>query len=473
MSARVLVVDDVVANVRLLEAKLLSEYYEVLTATNGADALEIVRTHHPDIVLLDVMMPGMNGFEVCRKIKADPGSAHIPVVMVTALSDTRDRVEGLSAGADEFLTKPPDDIILFARIRSLVRLKRAADEWRTREATLMQFGGRETDADAMANEPTGNVLLVMQESGQSDQIEDTLLDQGHEVTVARTCEDAESLIRSEEFHLVLVDDQLAGEDSLRLCSHLRSQERTRHWPILLILDYDDSERMAKALELGVSDGLMRPFDRDELIARTRSQIRRKWYEDGLRRRYEDSLAAAVTDSLTGVHNRRYLETHFGAVQSALAESTKPISLMILDIDRFKAVNDTYGHSVGDDVLKGLAKRLELHVRGADTAVRFGGEEFVVLMPNTSLPAAAAVAERLCHELGSEPYPISQDPGELDITVSIGTASITAGEAVLEDLVRRADEALYQAKNAGRNRTAVWSSKPAKPAEEDRQRAVND
>lgn len=277
----------------------------------------------------------------------------------------------------------------------------------------------------------------------------------------------------EDFHLVLVDDQLAGEDSLRLCSHLRSQERTRHWPILLILDYDDTERMAKALELGVSDGLMRPFDRDELIARTRSQIRRKWYEDGLRSSYEDSLTAAVTDSLTGLHNRRYLETHFGAVQAAHVDGAKPISLLILDIDRFKSVNDTYGHSVGDDVLKGLSKRLKLHVRGADTAVRFGGEEFVVLMPNTLLPAAAAVAERLCLDLGSEPYPISQDPGELDITVSIGTASITAGEATLEDLVRRADEALYQAKKEGRNRTVTWSSEPAKPAEEDRQQAVND
>lgn len=469
MSARVLVVDDVVANVRLLEAKLLSEYYEVLTATSGADALEVIRTQHPDIVLLDVMMPGMNGFEVCRKMKADPETAHIPVVMVTALSDTRDRVEGLSAGADEFLTKPPDDVILFARIRSLVRLKRAADEWRTREATLMQFGGRDGGASDIDENPSGHVLLVMQETAQSDQIEDTLLDQGHEVTVARTRDDAEALTRSEDFHLVLVDDQLDGEDSLRLCSHLRSQERTRHWPILLILDYDDNERMAKALELGVSDGLMRPFDRDEMIARTRSQVRRKWYEDGLRNRYEDSLAAAVTDSLTGLYNRRYLETHFGAVQAALADGAKPISLLILDIDRFKAVNDTHGHSVGDDVLKGLAKRLELHVRGADTAVRFGGEEFVVLMPNTSEAAAAAVAERLCIDLGSEPYPISQDPGELDITVSIGTASIIAGESSLDDLVRRADEALYQAKNSGRNRTTVWSSERV---DESRRQAVN-
>ena len=118
MSARVLVVDDIAANVRLLEAKLLVEYYEVLTANDGATALEIVAEAMPDIVLLDVMMPGMDGFEVCQKIKENPLTAHIPVVMVTALSEVSDRVKGLEAGADDFLTKPLNDLALFARIRS-------------------------------------------------------------------------------------------------------------------------------------------------------------------------------------------------------------------------------------------------------------------------------------------------------------------------------------------------------------------
>ena len=119
MSARILVVDDIEANVRLLEAKLSAEYYEVLTASDGPTALAMAARDKPDIVLLDVMMPGMDGFEVCRRLKDDPETRHIPVVLVTALDGRADRVSGLDAGADEFLTKPIDDVLLFARVRSL------------------------------------------------------------------------------------------------------------------------------------------------------------------------------------------------------------------------------------------------------------------------------------------------------------------------------------------------------------------
>src|SRR6266851_180444 len=139
MTARVLVVDDVELNVRLLTAKLASEYFEVVSADNGPAALDMVEAELPDIILLDVMMPRMDGFEVCRRLKANPHTADVPVVMVTALSDVADRLRGLEAGADDFLTKPVNDIALFARVRSLVRLKRMMDELRLREEVCRQF----------------------------------------------------------------------------------------------------------------------------------------------------------------------------------------------------------------------------------------------------------------------------------------------------------------------------------------------
>src|SRR5438270_9832739 len=138
MTARVLVVDDMPVNVRLLEAKLSSEYFHVLSATSGAEALDKVRQELPDIVLLDVMMPGMDGFEVCRRMKRDPACAHIPVVMVTALDQPADRLAGLHAGADDFLTKPVDDVSMFARVRSLVRMKCMIEEFRVLEGTRLR-----------------------------------------------------------------------------------------------------------------------------------------------------------------------------------------------------------------------------------------------------------------------------------------------------------------------------------------------
>src|SRR5690349_2035841 len=140
MTARILVVDDVSANVKLLEARLTAEYFDVVTAMSGPEALSLCRSAQCDIVLLDVMMPEMDGFEVCRRLKADPATHHIPVVMVTALDQPADRVQGLEAGADDFLTKPVSEIALIARVRSLVRLKLAADELRMRALTSKEIG---------------------------------------------------------------------------------------------------------------------------------------------------------------------------------------------------------------------------------------------------------------------------------------------------------------------------------------------
>ena len=140
MTARVLVVDDILANVRLLEAKLTAEYFDVITAMNGVDALEAVQRARPDIVLLDVMMPGIDGIEVCRRIKSNPATHHIPVIMVTALDQPEDRVKGLEAGADDFLTKPVNDVALFCRVKSLARLKMLTDELSARLESAGEMG---------------------------------------------------------------------------------------------------------------------------------------------------------------------------------------------------------------------------------------------------------------------------------------------------------------------------------------------
>lgn len=454
MSARVLVVDDIAANVRLLEAKLLVEYYEVLTANDGATALEIVAEAMPDIVLLDVMMPGMDGFEVCKRIKENPLTAHIPVVMVTALSEVSDRVKGLEAGADDFLTKPVNDLALFARIRSLVRLKRAMDEWRARESTFTQFGLNNSAAPEDVDLSTLQILLVADDYGPSQRVVDTLSEEGYSVEHSTSAEDATIKALDGDFHLILVDDRVGGDDVLRFCSQLRSSGVTRHAPILIMLDEGDTERLAKALDLGVNDYLVRPVNKNELTARAKTQIRRKQFEDNLRRQYEKSLTAAVTDSLTGLYNRRYLETHFEELSSDLRGGGKPISILIMDVDHFKKVNDDYGHAAGDLVLQGLAHRVMGGIRGFDTAIRLGGEEFVVLMPNVEGRSAFVAANRLREMIESEPFPIAEDGQTLTVTVSIGVATGAAGDILLNGLLERADQALYAAKNGGRNRVEV-------------------
>ena len=452
MSARVLVVDDTPANLRLLEAKLLVEYYEILTATDGPGALEAATHQAPDIILLDVMMPGMDGYEVCRRLKADPRTAHIPVVMVTALDDPAERVMGLEAGADDFLTKPVKDTALFARIRSLVRLKFVHDEWRTREAALTGFGA---DGSGLSNatDAPGRILFAAGGDDPSN-VTAALAERGHVLDVARSADEIRAILAEAEFDLVLLNDEEGGQDGLRLCSIIRSEETTRHVPIVMMIHEGDDARLAKAFEIGVSDYLVKPVDRDEMHARTRSQIRRKRYEAALRIAYRRSLTAAVTDSLTGLHNRRYLETHFKALEDTLKPVGKSLSLMLLDVDHFKAINDNHGHAAGDVVLQGIAGRIMESLRGVDTAVRLGGEEFVVLMPNATLGESLAAAERLREEIAGGPFAISGEDGSLSVTASIGVVHAAAGEADLTNLLERADRALYQAKADGRDRVVV-------------------
>src|SRR6202171_4079548 len=162
MSARVLVVDDVEDNVKLLEAKLSSEYFDVLSAYSGRTALQIADSELPDVILLDVMMPRMDGFEVCRRLKANPRTADVPVMMGTALSDVANRLRGLEFGADDFLTKPVNDIALFARVRSLARLKRMMEELRLREEICGRFGSHEDRGDLAEAVTQADILLVEQ-----------------------------------------------------------------------------------------------------------------------------------------------------------------------------------------------------------------------------------------------------------------------------------------------------------------------
>jgi two-component system cell cycle response regulator len=454
MSARVLVVDDLLPNVKLLEARLTAEYFNVTTAFSGPEALSAATANPPDIVLLDVMMPGMDGFEVCRRLKADPRTRHVPVVMVTALSDVEDRLRGLEAGADDFLTKPVNDVALYARIRSLVRLKMLSDEWRLRQSTGAQFGmcGANDPAEEKAE---GAKILVVEDNGPgAERVSSALQGDRHAVEIVSAGQAAMARATEGQFELIIVSLLLRESDGLRLCAALRSQEATRHVPLLVLVEEGDHDRLARALDLGCNDYLLRPIDKNELVARARTQIRRRRYQEKLRTDYERSMSLALTDTLTGLYNRRYASSHMATVLGQMQAAGKPLGLLLIDIDHFKSVNDTHGHAVGDEVLRAVANRLSRHLRGFDTVARWGGEEFVVIMPEANLQVASSVAERLRRKVAGGTVTVSGPTSELTVTVSIGVAVTGEGISTLDDLMRAADAAMYVAKRGGRNRVAT-------------------
>jgi two-component system cell cycle response regulator len=454
MTARVLVVDDVLANVKLLEARLTAEYFDVVTATSGPEALTMCERAQCDIVLLDVMMPGMDGFEVCRRLKAGAATHHIPVVMVTALDQPADRVRGLDAGADDFLTKPVSDMALIARVRSLVRLKMVTDELRMRAVTSKEIGIQDSLRSVIADSGRGGRILVVDDRRSSYERIAKALAEEHNVDVEPNPQEALFHAAEGDYDLLMISLGLENFDGLRLCSQARSLERTRNVPILVIAEAEDNARLLRGLEIGINDYLLRPVDRNEMLARVRTQIRKRRYGARLRDNVQLSMEMAITDALTGLYNRRYMETHLTMLVDQAAARGKALSLLLLDIDHFKAINDTYGHDVGDDVLREFATRLRKTTRGIDLACRYGGEEFVIVMPETDIAVAAAVAERIRRRIANEPFSIREGAAAIEVTLSIGLAALGSPGDAAGPLLKRADQALYRAKRDGRNRVVA-------------------
>jgi len=451
MTARVLVVDDIEANVKLLEARLVAEYFDVVTAMTGEEAIAACQRGDADIVLLDVMMPGMDGFETCQRLKQDPRTHHIPIIMVTALDQPSDRVRGLEAGADDFLTKPVGEIALISRVKSLVRLKTLIDELRMRTVTGEEMGINDAVAD-MLHQPArdGRILVVDTRRTSCDRVQAAL---GAVHKVDTETDPQKALFRAAEgdYELAIVSLNLEGFDGLRLCSQLRSLERTRHVPILVLADPDDNARLLRSLDLGVNDYVVRPIDKNELFARVRTQIRRQRYTSQLRDTFHHSVELAITDPLTNLHNRRYMENHLGLLVAKAQRKGGQLSLLIIDIDYFKAINDSYGHDAGDDVLRNFSERLRKNVRGIDLVCRYGGEEFVVVLPDTNLNVATVIGERLRTRIAGDSFPIHDGKQAINVTVSVGITALESPDDTPETLMKRADQALYSAKRDGRNR----------------------
>jgi two-component system cell cycle response regulator len=447
MTATVLVVDDLEQNIKLLEAKLLSEYYTVLTANNGLKALKMLKQHDIDIVLLDVMMPEIDGFEVCRQIKSNPETTHIPVVMVTALSEIGDRIKGLESGADEFLTKPINDTALFVRAKSLTRMKNVIDELKIRNKTKEELGGK--TIELKDNFTDNKILLLDDDLVQAKNIKTSLSSLTEQVRVLSTPEDIDYL-GSFVPDLVIISCQIDVSDPLRIGVMLRSKPLFKNAVLMLLAEYENIPMVIKGMELGINDYFIYPVDASELQARVKTQLRRKQYQDDLRTELEESVDLSTKDGLTGVFNRRYFDIHIRQMVEKAQYSGNKMCLMILDIDYFKEVNDKYGHLAGDESLKVLATILKSSFRVTDLIARYGGEEFVILLGGTDINYSKKIAERVRSAIESLEINIPGKQEPLKKTVSIGIAEFNNKESVT-CFVDRADKALYEAKAKGRNK----------------------
>ncbi|NNC38063.1 MAG: PleD family two-component system response regulator [Hyphomonadaceae bacterium] len=451
MSARILVVDDLAPNLHFLEVKLAAHYYDVLTATSGVEALEIADNQIVDLILLDAMMPGMSGFEVCKRLKSNPQTWHIPVVMVTALEESRDRIRGLEAGADDFITKPIDDFNLMARVKSLLRLKMVTDQLLSHTGNTIERSKPVLDE---LSQRAGNILIVDDNERKMEFLAKSLKANNN---IAMETDPVVALKKAIRADLTIVSLISEKFDGLRFCARLRSEARTRDLPILAIGQVDDEARLVRAYDIGINDTLMRPIEAQELVARVSTQLKRKFYADNLKENFNESLEMVVTDPLTGIGNRRYMDRSIAPLFAQLSDTGSPFSLVVFDVDKFKRVNDMLGHDVGDKVLQEVAARLATNVRSIDVLSRYGGEEFIVAMPDTKQEDAMMAADRIRALLGGSTIKVGRKA--INVTISAGVAEVFDGDH-FRDVFKRADDALYRAKQNGRDRVEAAIIKKA-------------
>jgi two-component system, cell cycle response regulator len=453
MSGRILIVDDVASNRIVYRARLAAAFYDPVLAADGASCLRMAVDAHPELILLDLSLPDMHGHDVLRQLRQDPRTSDIPVIVLTASTDSDARVGAFSAGADDVIIKPASDQVLLARVRNLLRGRAE-----TGYSTAPEFDCAGLAEAPTRFEPCATVALV---SGHADLASQWQLDLSGQlrdrlVVLSRAEVLAEATATRPEGEVpdvfIIHDDGRDTSGSLRLLSELKSHLATRHSAVCVIGAAGDSDDAAMAFDLGADDVVGTKVSAAELAMRTRSLLRRKRDGDRRRARIEDGLRLAMVDPLTGLHNRRYALPQLAAIAARATETGEDFAVMVVDLDRFKAVNDKHGHAAGDAVLVEVARRLRANLRDGDLLARIGGEEFLVVVPQSSTTGARLVAERLCAALDERPIRLASG-GSLKVTVSIGVAvsALESGATLSVDaLVEQADLALLESKVAGRN-----------------------
>jgi len=455
MAGRILIVDNVPTNRIILKVKLSSAFYEVIQAASGHDAVLRAGECQPDIIILDTDLGDMSAHDACAQLKAGLATRHIPVLIATPAGDTEAKIAALKAGADEFLAKPIDELTLTARVRALMRARATTDELRRRDETARSFGFAEASFNFAI---PGKIALVGRTAEDamiwraglrglvSDDIEIIAADHLLETIAGGNAADI----------YVISSDTFDDTSGLQMIADIRARPNTRFAGIIVVHGLQNRKEAVMALDLGANDIITRGADPEELALRLRLQMRRKKESDVLRTSVDEGLRLAMIDPLTGLYNRRYALPHMTQISQESSRSGQNFAIMLIDLDRFKTINDTFGHCIGDEVLIEVAKRLRNTLRGIDLVARFGGEEFLVCMPMTTLVEARSAGERLRAAICGTPVTQTANGTFVSVSASIGLSMGGDTNASIETLMEISDRALYDAKAEGRNQVTLGS-----------------
>ena len=466
MQAKVLIVDDIATNRIVLNVKLSAAGYRVLQATTAAEALRLARSEEPQLVLCPERLPDSCTLKFIKAFEKDPVLAKISRIVLCDGFDPAKRLALLAAGASDVLAKPAGINALLARFRAILRNSESLEDalLQERMERVLGFGEASCRFEAAAH------VAILSNTAS------VALDWGQQT--AAHCTASFSAYTFDEVMLALDDAQLLDviaidftesctKKALSLLSDLRAVSKTRKAKIVAVVSPSKPGLLGDALDRGADDVLAYGFCPKELTLRIGRLARDKQRDDKRRENMHEGLRAAATDALTGLHNRRFALPHLARVASQCRHNAQSCAIMAIDVDHFKTVNDRFGHEAGDAALVALAKLFNDSLRAEDMASRIGGEEFMIVLPDTTVDAAHFAARRLCEKVANHAFTLPGVSEPVQLTVSIGVAvsgpqkaTRGLGAKAAESLLRDADVALYGSKSHGRNQVTLSAQSAA-------------
>ncbi|MBV7378092.1 diguanylate cyclase [Maritimibacter dapengensis] len=450
MSGPILIADDLVTERIALKARLAGSHNRIVQVKTRDELLSEVALERPDAIVMDIGFDNDHGVDLCRRLKSSRDSRDIPVILYGVRNDENARIAAFEAGADDCLENLPGERLLQALLRNLMRKRSSHDEL-TRRRALVDVG--ELSEAQVGFNARMELALIAPDMATAMSWRHALAPNfagairvHTRKTILNVSDDA-SLAPDA---VIIAEDPKASKQTLQLVSELRSRPATRGSVILFQAAGAAHDMTDMALDLGADAVAPAIASAKELAIRLETLVAHKREMDRLRAFVEDQLDVALRDPLTGLFNRRYLDCYLKKLSRDAAISGSAFSIMILDLDRFKAINDGHGHVVGDHVLQAVASRVIDSIRDVDLAARIGGEEFLVVLQGADGDRAETIAQRLRRVIADHPISTPLGATPVSVTTSVGIATSSDGRDPVQDVIEAADRALYLSKSGGRN-----------------------
>ncbi len=453
MPGRLLIADSVAGERILLKARLASHAYQISQAATSQEVLDQARAEQPGLILLPQWMGAVDGVDLFRKLRSDPRTRGIPIILRLERADVRARLRALEAGVDAVIDMSAEPALLGARIRNLLR-RHASDAELRSVASANSPGFAEPMQGFL---PGGNVVLITPSALDGAAMRQALAAHIRDRIRAVPAEAALAMIGSGPAPdaIVMMDCPEAPGWALQMISELRCRADTMRSAILMVQEQPSVKQAATALDIGVDDLIDTGFEVEELALRLRRELAHKRCADRFRDALRIELKMAMLDPLTGLFNRRFAMTKLSSYASDAIQDGSQFAVLVIDLDRFKSINDRYGHPAGDAVLIEVADRMRQCLRQNDLLARIGGEEFLAVVRGCTLASATRAADRIRQRIGGTPIALPGSAGVVAVTASIGLRMSTGSRPLgSEQMLNDADQALYVAKANGRNKVRV-------------------